>query len=144
MPGTPYFSVGMVIRDHQGALIRGRTSRIAGVFSAFEAEVWGIRAALRWLQMLQVKDVEIECDSLLTVTVLHKESVFHLEVGFILQDCFAIFRSRPDFTISYVRKQANTVAHFLARVPCLVNSSIIFLSPPPCVMDALVYDSNFH
>ena len=89
MPGTPSFSVGMVIRDHQGALIRGRTSRTAGVLSAFEAKVWGVREALQRLLILQVKDVEIECDSSLTVTALHKESVFHLEV-FILQDYFGL------------------------------------------------------
>lgn len=55
--------------------------------------------ALKWLLTLQVKEVEIECDFLLTVTALHKKTDYYVEVGFTLKDCISILRSRPDFSV---------------------------------------------
>lgn len=75
MSGMPYFSVGMILRDHNGSLLRACTVKSAGEVSAFEAEVWGVREALRWLSVLQVKEVDIESDSLLTVTSLQRKQI---------------------------------------------------------------------
>lgn len=141
VPGASSFSAGMVLRDHHGSFLKARNIGSAGEVPVFEAEAWGVLQALRWIQSLPVSEVEVECDSLLTVSALHKRTEFCLEVGFILADCISILCSRPDITVSFVKKQANKVAHLLARVPCLVNSSNDFLSPPPSVLETLLYDS---
>lgn len=48
----------------------------------------------------------------------------------MLYECRVIRSSSPGVSISYVKKQANKVAHMLAKVPCMVNCSNVFWSPP--------------
>lgn len=48
-PGTSFFSVGMILRDHQGLFIKVRSARCAGEVSVFEAKAWGVLKALKWL-----------------------------------------------------------------------------------------------
>lgn len=140
--GHSSFAVGMIIRDHNGCFIQAKNLRRAGEVPVFEAEAMGILEALSWLQTLALSDVVIESDSLLTVNALHQNIDSHLEVGSVLQDCRDILDHRPDFSVSFTRKQANKAAHVLARVPCSVNSSNVFQSPPPVLLGTLMYDSS--
>lgn len=65
--GSPYFSVGMVLRNHTGAFIVGRVLKISKEVSVIEAETIGIEEALSWIMLSGVKDVSVESDSLLAV-----------------------------------------------------------------------------
>lgn len=102
--GTPSFVVGMVLRNHHGMFVQARNARCAGEVPALGAEAWGVLEALKWIQILQVPNVEIKCDSLLTVTTLRKKLVYCLEVGFILDECIAILQSRPDIFDLFCQK----------------------------------------
>lgn len=67
--GSVTFSVGMVLRDHEGAFVVGKTLSMQAPSSILEAEAIGVREALSWVknQILQDKRVYIESDSQLTV-----------------------------------------------------------------------------
>lgn len=58
----------------------------------------------------------------------------------MIQKCRILLDDLPDFSISFVKKQANKVAHTLARVPCETNCFREFLSPPQIVLENLMYD----
>lgn len=85
--------------------------------------------------------VEVECDSMLTVNAIYMKTSYYLEVDTYLRECISILKSRSDFSLSYVNRHANKVSHLLARVCCLVDDSITFLSPPVIVLETLMYDS---
>lgn len=140
-PGTQNFSVGMVIRDHKGGFILGKTVRIAGEVSVFEAEVRGILEALLWLQNLELQNIIIEGDSLLAVNAVKKEQEYMFEVGSLLMECQSILKTRSDISVCFAKKQTNKVAHLLARAPCMVNSFTVFLSPPDIVLETLSSDA---
>lgn len=98
---------------------------------------------MEWVLALGVTNVEIESDSLMLVQAIKRSTVYFLEVGNILQDMICLLRIG---TISLfrllksIKKQAITVAHMLARVPCEVNSFVDFSSPPFSVLESILYD----
>lgn len=69
-PDSNSFSIGMVLRDHKGHFLRGRTRRLSGRVKAFEAKAVGMFEALSWIKDLQGQDVIVESDSLLVVEAL--------------------------------------------------------------------------
>lgn len=64
--GEDSFSIGMIIRDHAGVFIRGKTMRFAGKVAVAEAEAVGVLEALSWIKEFPSQPVVIETDSLLT------------------------------------------------------------------------------
>lgn len=63
---------------------------------------------------------------MLMVQALHKNTHYFLEVGNVLQECRSLQMTRQDIHVSFVKKQANKVAHLLARVACEANCFIDF------------------
>lgn len=64
------FSMGLVLRDHSGTLILGKTICRSMVHSVFEAEALAILEGLQWLVTLSFDKVVIESDSYLSVKAL--------------------------------------------------------------------------
>lgn len=78
--GISSSSVGTILRDHEGKFIQARNTRCAGQVPVFKAKAWGVLDELKWLQTLQVTNVEIECDSTLTVSTLKNKTQYWTEV----------------------------------------------------------------
>lgn len=86
--------------------------------------------------------MDIETDSQKSVQAMNAtEEVNYLEVGMIFKECHRRLIDRRDFSISFVKKQANKVAHFVAREPCAINCFIEFHAPPQSVLEFLVRDN---
>lgn len=75
------FSLGMVIRNHQGDYIIGKVMRCAGKVPVLEAELTGIVEAPAWAQEVTDGDVVIESDSLLSVNLVKDGQENLLELG---------------------------------------------------------------
>lgn len=141
--GEDLFSVGLVLRDHLGSFIAGKVLRMMMVSSVFEAEVEAIKEGLKWLSSLPYQYVIVESDSLLAVQALKRSNDNCLEVGFALDECNDILLSRPGMSVSFAKRQANRVAHLMARIPCLLDSQSIIVSPPSVLLETLMYDASF-
>ena len=141
-PGANQFNIGMVLRNHAGEFITAKNQNFAGEVSVFEAEAVGVREALSWLKDMQRQEDEviIESDSQLTVRAIHTNNLNYLEIGEVIESCKQLLRSFCRVSLVFIRKNANKVAHELARIPCLVNSHNIFTSPPTCLLEALSFD----
>ncbi|KAL8146698.1 hypothetical protein AgCh_004438 [Apium graveolens] len=68
--GTDSFSIGMVIGDHSGVFLGGKTTRITGRISVFDAEAVGVKEALSWLYERPPAQYIVETDSLMVVQAL--------------------------------------------------------------------------
>lgn len=64
-PNEDFFSVGLIMRDHTGGFIQGRTMKIAGKVSVLEAEATWVLKAFEWVHDLTFNNVDVETDSLL-------------------------------------------------------------------------------
>ncbi|WOH16655.1 hypothetical protein DCAR_0936213 [Daucus carota subsp. sativus] len=138
--GTSSFALGMVLRDQNGGFCKAKCSRHEGEVTVFEAEAFGVVEALKWIMELGIMNVELESDSLLTVQAVNRGVINFLEVGNLINESRLMMIGRPDIDLVFVKKQANRVAHSLARVSCEVNCFIEFESPPPSVLENIMYD----
>lgn len=66
------FSVGMVLRDHCGMFLEGRTVSLTQAADVLEAEALGIREALSWVKNMEGRKVMVESDSLLAVSAINR------------------------------------------------------------------------
>ncbi|KAJ9135291.1 hypothetical protein P3X46_032494 [Hevea brasiliensis] len=92
-----------VLRNDQGAFVRGVSLR-----------QMGLREALPWLLDLQLSHVEVEVDSQLIFYACQSEVEDRSVYGSIIQDCNSLV-CQGMFSFSWVYRDANRVAHFLAR-----------------------------
>lgn len=118
----------MVLRDHQRGFTKVRVLRQRGELIVFEGEVRVMLAVLKLTSELNVSDITFESDSMFMLQVLSNITNY-LEVGTIIQKCQNLLRERPDFSISFVRKQVNTIAHLLTRISCIIDCFHDFSSP---------------
>lgn len=104
--GASTFSIGMVMRDHRGDFVAGKTMCLSAVGSVFEA--LGVRESLSWIQnqQLQGAKVMIESDSMLMVNAILSEKGNLLEVGDIVEDCKQKLRGLSRLSVSVIRKNA--------------------------------------
>ncbi|XP_074337757.1 uncharacterized protein LOC141674955 [Apium graveolens] len=138
--GDSTFSVGLILRNHEGGFVMGKVRKLLMVSSVFEAEVDAIREGLQWVFTLPYQRIKVEYDSLLAVHALSRPNDIALEVSFVLDECRAIIHFRPDLSINFAKRQANKAAHLMARLPCLLECPSIFTSPPSSLVKALLYD----
>lgn len=135
-----HFSIRMVVRDHQGQFVCGRTMKLAGSVSVLEAETAGILEALNWLDELPEQVSTVESDPMLSVDAVNRMHQNRMELGDIIEHCRSILGSKDGVSVVFIWKHANSVAHLLARLPCTFNSFVDYLSPPVCVLETLLSD----
>lgn len=138
--GADSFSIGIVVRNHQGLFVRGKVCRFAGCATVFEAELVGILEALKWSAVFNEQKIYVESDSLLSVQAIRNNMQNLLEEGLLIDQCRSILSSTLGLSLGFIKKHGNKVAHDLARLPCMLNSFIEFSSPPSCVLETLVMD----
>lgn len=73
----------------------------------------------------------METDSLAVANALRYEKIYQQEIGDVLTSCRDILNDRKDASVQHIRRQANELAHTLAKLPCLSRSGNLFYSPPP-------------
>ncbi|XP_074351705.1 uncharacterized protein LOC141690845 [Apium graveolens] len=138
--GAISFTMGLVIRDHAGVFVAGKMVCIAMITTTFEVEALAILESLHWLLTLNHDRVIIESDSLLSIRALQGSHDNLLEVGSILNACRIILDSRPGYSISFVKRQTNGIAHLVAKLPCSLNCQNVLTSPSNTLLEALLYD----
>lgn len=62
----------------------------------------------------------------------------------MFKECRNFLKDRKDIAVSFVRKQANKIAHIVARKPCEVNCFVHFMTPPNSVLESLENESFLH
>lgn len=142
--GANTFSVGMVLRDHNGEFLAGKNLSFLSPDSVFEAEAIGAKEALSWIkeQGLQNHRILLESDSLMVVRGLTGRVLNLLEVGEVLDQCKILLNELTSTSIHFVRNQANRVAHKIARLPCLVDCQNVFTSLPECLVETVFADAS--
>ncbi|XP_074336668.1 uncharacterized protein LOC141673834 [Apium graveolens] len=139
-PDQRSFSVGMVLRDQEGSFVAGKCISLPRPATVMEAESIGVREALSWMKEQPERRVTLETDSLLVTRAVLGGTVNLLEVGHVLEHCRLLLRQSPHVRLCHVRKQANRVAHCLARVSCSLNCFIVFTSPPTHLVEIILND----
>ncbi|KAL8488022.1 hypothetical protein ACS0TY_024339 [Phlomoides rotata] len=125
---------GMVIRDNNGVHFFNHTLAMPGVYAPEEGEAIGLFEALSWIKELDIRNVEIEMDAQVVVSAFNSRDSSSISVfGDIIQACKNVFISYPHCKVGWVNRQANELAHNLARVARDFTSPFVWAELPAIV-----------
>lgn len=80
---------------------------------------------------------ELDCKSV--VDNIHSPGADISELGSIIQECSGIISSFPNFNVKFIRRQANSAAHCLARVALSKSSLHIYhCIPADCISQLII------
>lgn len=95
-----------------------------------EGEALGFFEALSWIEDLGLKNVETEGDAKVVVDAIKSDDTLNTVFGNYVEACRNILASHPNYSIHFVRREANLVAHCYARAAHLYESFSIWIEPP--------------
>jgi ribonuclease HI len=127
------FCIGACLRDEQGQFMKAFAKRFEGQPNISEAEAIGLLEALKWLNTMHTNHVYLETDSMQVVNYLNNKCHDSTEFGIIIETCRNLLLYFEHCKVSYVRRQANRVAHDLAQAARFNASRQVFNYCPPCI-----------
>jgi ribonuclease HI len=113
--GTGKTSTGLCFRDSNGQFIGGKTQWQPTVISTAEGEAWALLLAMQEARHRELDRVQFESDSKVLVDAIHMKRRGNSEFLSIVHDIVNFMSSFLNFEVKFVRRQANSVAHALAR-----------------------------
>jgi ribonuclease HI len=131
--------IGICIRDDNGRFVSARTEWIEPILDVEVGEAMGLLSALRWVDELQLRNMDFEMDCKRVVDGLNSSRTQTSDLGAILSDCRLILAtSFVNSHVKFIRRQANEVAHTLARVSTSLASFHNFIDIPTCIYDIII------
>lgn len=132
---------GVVIRGDTGNFVAGFCKNFRDIFSPIQAETLALRDGVVWAATRGFHKIVVEGDSLQIVGALTDASPNLSTTGQIMDDVKHWLPTITEEVCTHIRRQANTVAHRLARFSLSVaNQCDWFDSPPLFVADLLLKD----
>lgn len=125
--------LGMVARDSDRECLALRTLVRHGLMSVDEGEAWGVSEALRWAVNLGLTDVIIETDSQRARNAVACPDSDASLFGDFIEVCRKILLEQPRYVVCWVCRNANMVAHVLARNSRDFESSSYWVELPEFV-----------
>jgi len=103
------------------------------VTTAVECEATALQQALQIALELGLNRVVFESNCQLVVNAVLNNRSYMNELGSLLSNSRSLLLSYVSYAITYIRRQANIIAHNLARASILHASPSIFYYPPDCI-----------
>ncbi|XP_045795091.1 uncharacterized protein LOC123889684 [Trifolium pratense] len=115
--------IGVCIRDEDGAYVLAKYEQFTLLCDVKIGEALGLLSARNWVHDLNLGPVEFELDSKVVVDKFHSNKGDDTELGEIVSHCRRLFFSHyNNSSVEFIRRQANDVAHSLAKAATYVAS----------------------
>ncbi|GAU25758.1 hypothetical protein TSUD_222150 [Trifolium subterraneum] len=138
LSGSGRTSVGVCFRDNNGQFMAGMTQWQQIVISPVEGEAWALLLAMEEARHRGLDRVQFESDSKVLIEAIHMKRRGNSEFLSIVHDILSFMSSFPNFEVKFVRRQANSVAHSLARAANSWSSFHRFEIIPLCIEHLIV------
>jgi ribonuclease HI len=130
-------SMGWCVRDHRGQFVLGGTSWIYGNCTSNEGEALALLEAMKELQQRGFNDVIFETDAQNIVNATRHRTIGVSEFSSIIHKIKCMLSLNTGFEVKSIRRQANRVAHTLARATLSWSRSHVFDLIPLCIHNFL-------
>jgi ribonuclease HI len=131
-------STSWVLRDHLGRFVMAETTWFEGNYSVVEGEALALIEALKAMQLRNIQHVLFETDSKTVAdAILHQRSGYS-EVNLLVGHISNLLLSNANFSVKFIKRQANMVAHTLARAAISWPSRCSFETLPICITQLLL------
>jgi ribonuclease HI len=133
---------GWCVRDHRGRFLLAGTNLIHAQLNTLEGEAMAIKEAMHELMLRGYSNVIFESDSKIAVDAISSRHVGISDFSVIISDIKSLLVANSNFEVKFVKQQANTVAHSLARAAYSMTSRSIFQTVPRCIVNYLMNEMN--
>jgi ribonuclease HI len=131
--------IGICVRDAEGTFVLAKASTYPYTVPVDVGEAFGLHSALQWLSDMQFDNVDFETDSKLTADAFLSSRNDLSEFGCIISSCHSLFINLfSNSRVEFVRRQANTVSHALAREATSLASPAIYFDIPDCIETLII------
>lgn len=120
----------MCLRDSYGAFIAASSISYPQYLPIAKGEALCLLYATQWSTSLSLDSVLFEMDCKVVVDLVNSPKEDLSELGDIIRDCHAFFSSLPNLNVRFIRRQANRVAHTLARATPSLSGTCDFYQVP--------------
>jgi len=119
--------------------VLAKTISFVGVYSVDIGEVLGLYHALQWVSDMQLDNINFEVDSKSTRDAIYSGREDISELGHIITVSRVLLS--PKFNnsrVEFARRQANVVAHTLAREATFLASPVVYFHIPSCIETLII------
>lgn len=141
-PGSSTTGFGLCLRVAGGHFWLAKMEYTQPLLSVMEGETMALLIGLRWLANMGLDHAIFETDCKGLVDRLHSTMVDHTELGDLIFSCKYLLRLNPHFKVQFVKRQANGVAHALARVSATRACSHVFSYLPDCILSIIINEMS--
>jgi ribonuclease HI len=131
-------STSWCLRDHQGRFVIAETTWFDGNYSTVEGEALALIEALKAMSNRNMQQVIFESDSKNVVDAIHHYCGGYSEFSFLVGHINNLLHSSSNFMVEFVKRQANMVAHTLARAAISYARRCTFETLPRCITPLLL------
>jgi ribonuclease HI len=124
-------AVGAVLRNSKGEVVAGRYCPLDNLLSPASAEAMALLKGLELIDQLGCKNIACESDSLELVQACNGETDILSPYAAILADCFAIASKIDNISFNHCQREANQVAHQMAKYSYDTKESHAWDGDPP-------------
>lgn len=119
------YSFACMVQDSRGMTLEAITSCREGRVSPATTEAIGVKEALSWIKRKSWQSVVVETDSLMVMQSVRNSVSMLSYFGTVIGDCRKMVEDFPDVAIVFIRRSANSVAHYLVRTSYYIVDRII-------------------
>jgi ribonuclease HI len=130
-------SGGWCFRNDVGLFVRAGSFWLSGGLSVPEAEALTLLEAMKTACIMNLDKIIFECDSQLVVNAIHANHDGASAFSIIISSIKNLLLLNSNFEVKFVKRQANLVAHKLARAANSWASRCDFYSIPLCIENQL-------
>jgi len=134
--------MGYCFRDSMGHFLLDMSNYEFLRVTPSEAEATGLLEAVKLAIARGMQSVIFESDCKIVVDVVNSSANPHNELGDIIFYCKQLLSLHANFYVRFVRRQANKVAHNIARASLSHPSPHIFSDVPSSLNTLLLNDMN--
>jgi ribonuclease HI len=131
-------SSGWCLRDHMGRFIRAETTWMNGNCTIVEGESIALIKALHAMEQQGFSHVIFESDSKSVVDAINHLRGGSSEFSFLISLINNYLYRNPNFVVKFIKRQANMVAHTLARAAISWPCCCSFETLPICIANSLI------
>jgi hypothetical protein len=106
---------GICFHDNSASLVQAHTMLFPFIASTIECEDTALQHALLIVVYCGFERVKFESDCQMIVNVVNNGCIYLNELEFLLSTCRSLISSNASYNLAFIWRQANRVAHSLAR-----------------------------
>ncbi|XP_058742172.1 uncharacterized protein LOC131614627 [Vicia villosa] len=133
---------GWCFRNYMRDFIYGGAAWDIGSYHILEAEALALKEVILSAIDLHLVNVIFECDSQVTTQAIRSDFNGFSEFSSIISAIRSLLFYFPNFEVKFVKRQANSVAHALAKAADSWTKRSFFNMSPPCIEHLLANDMS--